>query len=128
MDIQLKFSFVYHPQTDGQTKVVNRSLDSLLHCLVREHHRSWDTILSTTEFFYNSSVNRITSMNPFEIVTSYKPRVPIDLIPMLATHRPSESTSTFVQHIHSLHEELRRKIILSNDPRNYMHIIQGLCY
>jgi hypothetical protein len=30
----LKFNFVHHPQTNGQIKVVNKSLANLLRCLV----------------------------------------------------------------------------------------------
>jgi transposase InsO family protein len=41
----LSFSSAYHPQTDGQTEVVNRSLGDLLRSLVIEHHSQWDNIL-----------------------------------------------------------------------------------
>jgi hypothetical protein len=40
----LAFSSAYHPQTDGQTEVVNKILGDLLRSLVTEHHSSWDNI------------------------------------------------------------------------------------
>jgi hypothetical protein len=42
------FSFIsaYHPQMDGKTEVVNRSLGDLLRILVTKHHSQWDHILS----------------------------------------------------------------------------------
>jgi hypothetical protein len=54
----LAFSSSYHPQTDGQTEVVNRSLGDLLRSLVTEHHSSWDSVLPQAEFTYNDSVNQ----------------------------------------------------------------------
>lgn len=72
-------------------------------------------MLSFAEFVYNSSVNRITSLSPFEIFTGYKCRAPIDLILMLATHKPSEFAFVFAQHKHSLHEKIYRKIMLINE-------------
>ena len=56
----------FHPQTDGQTEVVNRSLGNLLHTLVGEHTESWDLKLATVEFAYNTTVNRITGKSPYE--------------------------------------------------------------
>ena len=58
MGAKLRFSTVFHQQTDGQTEVVNRNLGNLLRCLVSENLRAWDLILPTAEFAYNSSVNR----------------------------------------------------------------------
>jgi hypothetical protein len=38
----LSFNSSYHPQTDGQIEVVNKSLGNLLRSLVIEHHNQWD--------------------------------------------------------------------------------------
>ena len=53
----LTYSFSYHPQTDGQTKVVNRSLGNLLRCLTKQYSQSWDTIFPQEEFSFNDSIN-----------------------------------------------------------------------
>jgi hypothetical protein len=54
---KLDFSSVYHPQTDGQTEVVNRSLGTLLWSSVGENLKSWDLQLYQAEFAYNRLVN-----------------------------------------------------------------------
>ena len=67
------------------------------------------------EFVYNSSVNRTTNLSPFEIVTDFKPRQPIDLIPMAHHHsRVSDFASAFASHIRALHEEIGEKIMKNN--------------
>ena len=60
MGTELKFSSTFHPQTDGQIEVVNRSLGNLLRCLVGNKPRNWEMVLAQVEFAYNNSVNRST--------------------------------------------------------------------
>jgi len=62
------------------------------------------------EFTYNSSVNRTTSLNLYEIVTGFKPRQPIDLVHIAHHHsRISNSASAFASHIRALHEESKKR-------------------
>ena len=74
MGTKLKFSTAFQPQIDGQTEIVNRTLENLLRCLVGKKLKTWDLILPMTEFAYNDSVNRTTGLGPFKIVTGFKPR------------------------------------------------------
>ena len=106
---KLKFSTAFHPQTNGQTEVVNRSLGNLLRCLVGEANRNRDSILPTAQLAYNSSVNKSIGDSPFEVVHGYTPRKPLDLLPMSPHVRISESAEAFVRHIHDLHNEIRKK-------------------
>src|SRR5215469_2844012 len=60
MGTHLQFSSASHPQTDGQTEVVNRSLGNLLRSFVGKNIRQWDLILPQAEFSYNNSISQIT--------------------------------------------------------------------
>ena len=64
----LSFSSIYHPQNDGQTEVVNRSLGNILRSLVYEHPKQWDLALAQAEFAYNYSPKRRAGMSHFQIV------------------------------------------------------------
>jgi len=39
---KLQLSISCHPQTDGQTEVVNRSFSTMLRAVMRGNHKSWD--------------------------------------------------------------------------------------
>ena len=92
---KLKFSTAFHPQTDSQIEVVNRSLGNLLRCLVDEANRNWDSILPMAQLAYNNSINRSICASPFEVMHGYTPRKPLDLLPMSPHVRVSESAETF---------------------------------
>jgi len=58
----------YHPQINGQTKVVNRSLGSLLRSFVEKNIRDWDLVLPQVEFAHYHSTYQSTSYSPFQVV------------------------------------------------------------
>nr|KYP65388.1 Transposon Ty3-I Gag-Pol polyprotein [Cajanus cajan] len=77
---KLLFSTTFHPQTDGQTEVVNRSLSTMLRVVLKGNHKSWDEYLPHIEFAYNRVVHKATNISPFEVVYGFNPLTPIDLI------------------------------------------------
>jgi len=80
-------------------------------------------MLLTTEFAYNSYVNRTVGMSPFEIVHMYHPRQVVDLILMAYLHtRMSESVASFASHIHYLHKEIRTKVRKAMQSIKLVHI------
>jgi hypothetical protein len=81
----LQFSSSYHPQTDGQTEVVNRSLGNLLRSFVGKNIRQWDLLLAQAEFAYNRSPSQTTSHSPFEAVYGLNPIGPLELAPLPVT-------------------------------------------
>jgi hypothetical protein len=103
----LSFSSAYHPQTDGHTKVVNRSLGELLRSLVTEHHNQWDNILPQAEFVYNDSVNRSTGQIPFQVVYGMQPRGISELRDLEQTTTRSASAEDFVEAMKELHSQVK---------------------
>jgi hypothetical protein len=110
----LKFSSSHHPQTDGQTEVVNRSLGNLLRCLVGDKPTGWDLILPQAEFAYNNSVNRSTGKSPFQIVYGSNPRNASELRKIDKGEISSAEAEDFAEHLKNIHEEVRKHIARMN--------------
>ncbi|XP_033139424.1 uncharacterized protein LOC117131126, partial [Brassica rapa] len=79
---KLLFSTTCHPQTDGQTEVVNRTLGTLLRAFIKKNLKSWEDYLPHCEFAYNHAVHSASKFSPFEIVYGFNPTSPLDLIPL----------------------------------------------
>jgi Lon protease-like protein len=65
MDTKLLMSTAYHPQTDGQTERMNRTLEDMLRAYVNAHQDNWDEILVFAEIAYNQSVQASTGFSPY---------------------------------------------------------------
>ncbi|CDJ46555.1 hypothetical protein EBH_0067040 [Eimeria brunetti] len=69
----------YHPQTDGQTEQVNRTLEQMLRTYVQADEREWDGLLPALELAYNTTSHSSTELSPFEIMIGENPLTAADL-------------------------------------------------
>ena len=55
----------YHPQTDGHTEVMNKTLDDYLRAFTWDDQDRWDEVLTMAEFAMNNALNMSTGETPF---------------------------------------------------------------
>lgn len=96
--IHLHTSSAYHPQSDGQTEVLNRCLETYLRCFCSEYASNWSTCLAMAEYWYNTSYHSDIHMTPYEAL--YGRPSPLHL-----PYLPGESASAEVDNS-LLHREL----------------------
>jgi len=80
MDTKLKHSTAFHPQTNGQTEVVNRTMVRLLRGYNSKHPRTWDASLPYLQFAFNRAIHSSTLKSPFEVCLGYLPSSPFDMV------------------------------------------------
>jgi Reverse transcriptase (RNA-dependent DNA polymerase)/RNase H-like domain found in reverse transcriptase/Retrotransposon gag protein/Integrase zinc binding domain/Integrase core domain/Zinc knuckle len=107
---RLLFSTTCHPQTDGQTEVVNRTLSMLLRALIKKNLKEWEECLPHVEFAYNRAVHSTTNMCPFEVVYGFKPLAPVDLLPLPLQERSNMEASKRASYVKKIHEKTKEAI------------------
>jgi hypothetical protein len=107
---KLLFSTTCHPQTDGQTEVVNRTLSTLLRAIIRKNIKTWEECLPHVEFAYNRAVHSATKFSPFEIVYGFNPLTPLDLSPLPLTEHVNLDGKKKADFVKQIHEKARLNI------------------
>jgi hypothetical protein len=108
LGIKLLFSSSSHPQTDGQTEVVNRSLGNLLRVLIKKNTKSWEECIPHAEFAYNR--HSLTKRSPFEIVYGFNPPTTLDLLPLPLHERVNMDITKRADIMKNLHDDTRKTI------------------
>jgi hypothetical protein len=107
---KLLFSTTCHPQTDGQTEVVNHTLSMLLRIMVKKNLKDWEECLPHVKFAYNRAVHSTTNLCPFEIVYEFEPIALIDLLPLPLQERTNMEASESATYIKKYMRRLRKHL------------------
>ena len=111
---KLLFSTTCHPQTDGQTEVVNRTLTTLLRAIIEKNIRTWEDCLPFVEFAYNRAIHNTTHCYPFEIVYGFNPLIPLDLLPLPPNEFVSVDATSKADLVKKLHKQVKEQIEKQN--------------
>jgi hypothetical protein len=109
---KLKMSSAYHPQSDGQTEVVNRCLEQYLRCFTSQHPKQWESFLAWAEYWYNTSFHQSINTTPFQALYG---RAPPRLVNYLVGTSPVSEVDHNLQDRDELLRELKLHLHNSNN-------------
>lgn len=108
----LCMSSSYHPQSDGQTEVVNLTLEQYLRFFVSTHPRRWIDWLPWAEYSYNTSFHSSTGISPLEAVYGIPQ-------PSILTYVPGtsrlEAVDTHLRDRDAILKDLRSHLLVARD-------------
>jgi hypothetical protein len=90
LGVQLRLSTANHPQTDGASERMHRSLLEMLRIFVHHHQRDWRKHLAMAEFSINNLQNASTGMSAFFADLGLHP---LAAFPQVKVQAPSSSAA-----------------------------------
>jgi transposase InsO family protein/predicted aspartyl protease len=82
LGIKLKLSTAYHPQTDGQTEIMNQYLDQRLRPFIDYYQDNWSELLPMMDYAQLTLPHSsLGMMCPYELMNGYLPRTSFDWTP-----------------------------------------------
>ena len=129
LDTKLTKSTAFHPQNDGETKVVNMMIVHILHMYNSKHPHTWDESLPYVQHSYNWALHSSTGHNPFQVGLGFQPLCPIDVAMPFATttadsaHVQSETNkeNNFIEHIQHIHQQFHDILDRANAKYKQQH-------
>jgi transposase InsO family protein len=78
LGVRLKLSTAFHPQTDGQTEIMNQYMDQRLRPFVDYYQDNWSELLPLMDYAQLTLPHSSIGMTPYELINGRLPRTSFD--------------------------------------------------
>ncbi|UYV79189.1 hypothetical protein LAZ67_17001439, partial [Cordylochernes scorpioides] len=99
------FTTAYHPQTNGLTERLNKTLVDMLSMYVDVDQKNWDSVLPFITFAYNTARQETTGFSPFFLVYGREAETMLDA---LFPYQPDYEEDEYISHLMMDAEEARQ--------------------
>jgi hypothetical protein len=106
--VNLRFSTAFHPQTDGQSEAVNKTIAMYLRCITGDRPRAWLDWLPWAEYCYNTSFHSALRTTPFQVVYG---RPSPQLLHYVPSSAQTSTVDTLLQERDSFLADVRERLI-----------------
>lgn len=95
----------YHPQTNGLTERLNKTIADMISMYVEVQHKAWDEVLPYITFAYNTAVQETTRFTRFRLVYGREVRTMLDA---MLRCKLDDEVSQDAEHFNQHAEEVRQ--------------------
>jgi transposase InsO family protein len=106
--VKLRMSTAFHPQTDGQSEAVNKTIAMYLRCITGDRPRAWLDWLPWAEYCYNTSFHSALRTSPFQVVYGHEPPL---LIPYAPDTAKTNTVDTLLKDRDLFLQDVRERLI-----------------
>lgn len=101
----------YHPQTNGLTERLNKTIADMISMYVNVEHKNWDDVLPYVIFAYNTAVQETTGFTPFRLVHGREVTTMLDAMLLPAgTEALTSGAQEFARHAEAARHLARCRI------------------
>ncbi len=97
LNTKLAMSTSFHPQSDGQTEIMNRYLEQALRHYVDVHQNDWDEYLTHIEIAHNNSIHTTIKYSPYYFNYGFNPIFPSNLFNKIKQTRVESVKQTLLK-------------------------------
>lgn len=105
----------YHPQTNGVTERMNKTLISMIRSLDAEEKKDWKSHLPSLTHAYNCTKHEATGFSPYQLMFGRSPKLPADTIMGLPGNVGVQKPQSYEDYVDRLHKQLESAYRITKD-------------